>query len=110
MLKLLLKNRLNIILPDFTRDAPRSRVGRIIGTTIGAVVFSLILYYSIKLVSLIYNRLDLELADLILDLSLDYVFAAIFIIIILTGIVSGILFAGSYYSWSSLISFPYVPI
>lgn len=84
--RLLLKNRLNITFLGFARDEPRSRVGRIIGTIIGVTVFSLILFYSIKLISLIYNRLDLELADLILDLSLDYVFAIIFIFIILTGI------------------------
>ncbi|MFC2145487.1 hypothetical protein ACFLQQ_04065, partial [Actinomycetota bacterium] len=86
MLKLLLKNRLNITLLGFTRDIPRSRVGRIIGTAIAAVVFSLIIFYSIRLISFIYNRLDLELADLILNISLDYIFAIIFVIIILTGI------------------------
>ena len=83
MLKLLLKNRLNIILLGFTRDELKSRVGRIIGTTVGAAIFSLILFYSIKLFSLIYNRLDMELADLILNISLDYIFAIIFVVIIL---------------------------
>ncbi|MFC2159959.1 hypothetical protein ACFLQS_04515, partial [Actinomycetota bacterium] len=86
MLKLLLKNRLNITLLGFTRDVPRSRIGRIIGTAIAAIVFSLIVFYSIKLISFIYNRLDLELAGLILNISLDYIFAIIFVIIILTGI------------------------
>ena len=86
MLGLLLKNRLTIIIFSFTKDEPKNRAGRIIGTAVGIIIFSTILYYSIKLISLIYNKLDLELADLILNISLDYIFAIIFIIIILTGI------------------------
>jgi len=86
MLRLLLKNRLIILFLGFTRDDPKIRAGKIIGTLVGIIFFSLILFYSIKLISLIYNRLDLELADLIINIFLDYTFAMIFIFIIFTGI------------------------
>ena len=106
MLKLLLKNRLNIIFLGFTRDEPRSRAGRIIGTVIGVAVFSLILFYSTKLISLIYDRLDMGLADLILDLSLDYVFAIIFLFIILTGIATSFYILYLSKDLELLLSFP----
>ena len=106
MLKLLLKNRLNIILLGFTRDEPKSRIGRIIGTAVGAIFFSLILFYSVKLISLIYNRLDLELADLILNISLDYIFAIIFVIIILTGIATSFYILYLSKDLELLLSFP----
>ena len=86
MLTLLLKNKLNIIFLGFTRDTPKRKTRRIIGSFIGIVVFSLIIFYSIKLISFIYNRLDLELANLILDIALDYAFAIMFIFIVFTGI------------------------
>ncbi len=106
MLRLLFKNRLNIIFLGFTRDEPKSRAGRIIGTIAGAIIFSLILFYSIKLISFIYNRLDLELADLILKISLDYVFAIIFVIIILTGIATSFYILYRSKDLELLLSFP----
>jgi ABC-2 type transport system permease protein len=86
MLRLLLKNKLNIMFLGFTRDETKSRVGRIIGTSIGVIVFCTILYFSNRLISFMYNQLDGEIVNLILDLSLDYVFAAILVVVILTGI------------------------
>ncbi|MEE8325072.1 MAG: hypothetical protein V3R31_05405 [Candidatus Humimicrobiaceae bacterium] len=106
MLRLLLKNRLNILFLGFTRDEPKSRAGRIIGTAIGAIVFSLILFYSLRLISFIYDRLDLELADLILNISLDYIFAIIFIIIILTGIATSFYILYMSKDLELLLSFP----
>jgi len=40
MLNLLLRNRLNITLLGFTRDVPKKRAGRIIGSFAVIVVFS----------------------------------------------------------------------
>ncbi len=90
MLNLLLKNRLNIILLGYTRDEPKKRTGRIIGTLIGVIIFSLILFYSGKFISFIYNRLDVELANTIFDIALDYIFAIIFIFIMFTGIATSL--------------------
>ena len=81
MLNLLLRNRLNIIFLGFTRDTKKRKAGRIIGSFVGIVIFSLIIFYSIKLISFVYNRLDLELANLILNIVLDYAFAIMFIFI-----------------------------
>lgn len=106
MLKLLIKNRLNILKLGFTKDEPRSRTGRIIGTVIGVAVFSLILFYSKKLISIMYDRLGPEFAGLILDISLDYIFAAIFIVIILTGIATSFYILYLSKDLELLLSFP----
>lgn len=106
MLKLLLKNRLNIILLGFTRDGPKRRAGRLIGTTISIIIFSLIIFYSIKLISLIYNTLDLEFADLILKIFLDYAFAMIFIFIIFSGIATSFYILYLSKDLELLLSFP----
>lgn len=90
MLNLLLKNRLNIILLGYTRDEPKKKAGRIIGTLIGAIIFSLILFYSAKFISFIYGRLDIELANTIFDIALDYILAVIFIFIMFTGIATSL--------------------
>ena len=90
MLNLLIRNRLNIILLGYTRDEPKKKAGRIIGTLIVIIIFSLILFYSTKLISLISNKLDMELANIIFDIALDYAFAIIFIFIIFTGIATSL--------------------
>ena len=66
MLSLLLKNRLNITILGYTRDEPKKKAGRIIGTILGVAIFSLILYYSARFISFIYNKLDTGLANTIL--------------------------------------------
>ncbi len=106
MLKLLLKNRLNIILLGYTRDELKRRAGRIIGTSVGVIIFSLILFYSTKLISLIYNRLDADLASVIFDIVLDYAFAMMFIFIIFTGIASSLYILYSSTDLQLLLSLP----
>ncbi len=86
MLSLLLKNKLNIFLLGFTRGRPGKRAGRIIGTAIGIIIFSLVLFYSAKLINFVYDKLDIILADTILNIALDYAFGIIFIFILFTGI------------------------
>lgn len=90
MLNLLLKNKLNIFFLGFTRDEPRKRTGKIIGTAAGVIIFFLILYYSSRLISFTYERLDTELADTIFDIALDYALAVIFIFILFTGIATSL--------------------
>ena len=90
MLNLLLKNRLNIILLGYTRDEPKKKAGRIIGTLIGIIIFSLILFYSARFISFIYNKLDTGLANTIFDIALDYIFLVIFIFITFTGIATSL--------------------
>jgi len=86
MLGLLIKNRLKMIFLGFKTGEPGKRAGRIIGVAAGIAVFSLILFYSIKLISFIYNNLNTELANTILKIALDYVFGIIFIFILFSGI------------------------
>ncbi len=90
MLGLLLKNRLTVIFLGFTRDEPKKRAGRIIGTVIGVIIFSLILYFSTRLISFIFRDLNIELADTIFDIALDYAFAIVFIFILFTGIAASL--------------------
>src|SRR3972149_547131 len=90
MLGLLLKNRLNTIFLGYTRDEPKKKAGRIIGTLISILIFALILYYSSRFISFIYSRLDTGLANTIFDIALDYIFMIIFIFIIFTGIATSL--------------------
>ena len=90
MLSLLLKNRLNITILGYTRDEPKKKAGRIIGTILGVAIFSLILYYSARFISFIYNKLDTGLANTIFDIALDYIFLIVFIFIIFTGIATSL--------------------
>jgi len=106
MLKLLLKNKLNIILLGYTRDETKKRVGRIIGTAIGIAIFSLILFYSSKLITLIFDRLDIDLANVIFDIILDHAFAVMFIFIIFTGIASSLYILYSSSDLQLLLSLP----
>jgi ABC-2 type transport system permease protein len=106
MLKLLLKNRLNIILLGYTRDEPKRRAGRIIGTIAGAAIFSLILFYSAKLTSFMLERLGEGLTGTILDIALDYVFAMMFIFIIFTGVASSLYILYSSKDLQLLLSLP----
>lgn len=106
MLKLLLKNRLNIILLGYTRDEPKRRTGRIIGTLVGVAIFSLILFYSAKLISFMFERLDGGLAGIILDIALDYAFAMMFIFIIFTGVASSLYILYSSMDLQLLLSLP----
>lgn len=106
MLKLLLKNRLNIILLGYTRDEPKRRIGRIIGTLVGVVIFSLVLFYSTKLISFMFERLGEGLTDVILDIALDYAFAMMFIFITFTGIASSLYILYSSKDLQLLLSLP----
>lgn len=106
MLKLLLKNRFNIILLGYTRDEPKRRIGRIIGTLAGVAIFSLILFYSSKLISFMFERLDEELTGIILDIALDYTFAMMFIFIIFTGVASSLYILYSSKDLQLLLSLP----
>ncbi len=90
MLSLLLKNRLNTIFLGYTRDEPKKKAGRIIGTLISILIFTVILYYSFRFISFIYGRLDIGLADTIFDIALDYVFLVIFIFILFTGVATSL--------------------
>jgi len=90
MLGLLLKNRLNILFLGYTRDEIKKKIGRIIGTFLGIAIFSLILYYSARFFTFIYNRLDTGLANTIFDIALDYIFLVVFIFIIFTGIATSL--------------------
>jgi hypothetical protein len=90
MLGLILKNRLKILLLGFTRDERKKKTGRIIGTLAGIIIFFLILYYSSKLFSFVYSRLDIELADTIFRIALDYIFVIVFIFILFTGIATSL--------------------
>ena len=90
MLNLLLKNRLTIIFLGFTRDEPKKRAGRIIGAAAGVTIFFLILYYSSKLISFIYDKLNTELTNTIFDVALDYALGAVFIFILFTGIATSL--------------------
>ncbi len=90
MLKILIKNKLKIITLGYTRDEPKKKAGRIIGTLIGAAIFSVLLFYSAKLISIIYGRLDIELANIIFDIGFDYIFAVIFIFVIFTGVATSL--------------------
>lgn len=106
MLKLLLKNRLNIILLGYTRDEPKRRIGRIIGTLVGVAIFSLVLFYSTKLISFMFERLGEGLTGVILDIALDYAFAMMFIFIIFTGIASSLYILYSSKDLQLLLSLP----
>jgi ABC-2 type transport system permease protein len=106
MLKLLLKNRLNIILLGYTRDESKRRTGRIIGTLVGVAIFSLILFYSIKLISFMFERLGEGLTGIILDITLDYIFAMMFIFITFTGIASSLYILYSSKDLQLLLSLP----
>lgn len=90
MLNLLLRNRLNIVFLGFTRDEPKKRAGRIVGAVIAVTIFSVILYYSSKIISFVYSRLDVNLADIIFDIVLDYALAVVFIFILFTGIAASL--------------------
>jgi len=90
MLSLLLKNRLNTIFLGYTRDEPKKKAGRIIGTLTSILIFALILYYSFRFITFIYNRLDTGLANTIFDIALDYIFLIIFIFILFTGVATGL--------------------
>lgn len=90
MLSLLLKNRLNTIFLGYTRDEPKKKAGRIIGTIISILIFALILYYSSRFINFIYGRLDTGLVNTIFDIALDYIFMVIFIFIIFTGIATSL--------------------
>jgi len=90
MLNLLLKNRLKIIFLGFTRGEPKKRAARIIGAVIAVTIFSIVLYYSSKIISFVYNRLDIKLADTIFDIALDYALAIVFIFILFTGIAASL--------------------
>jgi len=90
MLSLLLKNRLNTLFLGYTRDEPKKKTGRIIGTLVSIIIFALILYYSARFINFIYGRLDTGLANTIFDIALDYIFLVIFIFIIFTGIATSL--------------------
>ncbi|MDD3628205.1 MAG: hypothetical protein PHN81_00280 [Actinomycetota bacterium] len=90
MLSLLLKNKFNIFLSGFTREEKKKRTGRIIGTITCVLIFSLIFYYSSKLFSFVYSRLDAGLANTIMVIALDYTFAIVFIFILFTGIATSL--------------------
>lgn len=106
MLGLLLKNRLKIIFLEFTRDEPKKRVGRIIGTLIAVVIFSMILYYSARLISFIYGSLGKALASTIMGIALDYGFFIVFIFILFTGVATTLYILYSSKDLELLLSLP----
>ena len=106
MLNLLLKNRLNTIFLGYTRDEPKKKAGRIIGTIISILIFALILYYSYRFISFIYGRLDTGLANTIFDIALDYIFLVIFIFILFTGVATSLYILYSSRDLELLLSLP----
>ncbi|HJX01865.1 MAG TPA: hypothetical protein VJ348_01670, partial [Candidatus Humimicrobiaceae bacterium] len=106
MLNLLLKNRLNTIFLGYTRDEPKKKAGRIIGTLISILIFALILYYSSRFISFIYGRLDTGLANAIFDIAFDYIFLVIFIFILFTGVATSLYILYSSRDLELLLSLP----
>ncbi|MCL4384749.1 MAG: hypothetical protein M1326_00335 [Cyanobacteria bacterium] len=91
MLALLLKNKFKSSYLGLVKGQAREKRNRVIGFTVGAIVFFIVFFLSKNFIDFIYKNIDQPTADALLSKALSFIFGATFIFIMFTGIATTLL-------------------